>query len=1791
MTSRPFTCTALAALISVSLLLNARADITTGLVGYWSLTDGPGSATVADTTTNGNVGTLKNYSDATYNNMWTTSSDPTNGWPYALIVTNTGVGFGTNTYVNIPDSTSMNAPTVAKQWTLAAWVMPSVAGASQVNNAGIVCKGNSGAEAYGMYLSSGKVTSVLRNAANNGNEILSGTTVLAAGTWYHVATTVLEPKGSADAEVIVYVNGVRESPANANTYTTTFSSSQPVTIGGRMNGSGVVNLPFQGIIDEVRIYSRALTATDILQMYQNKAFNIVNSGVGYWNGRAGSGGNATLDATSLNFSTNLYSAAFVNANSLADLFSMETATSIPLSCVFADGYFSNKSTIPVTTSNLTIAAGGVAAGTVTFLNSALTYTVSSSDSIGLKDGANPTSVVQAGPGTTVLTGNNTFSGGVTINAGGTIQMGNGGTISGHELGTASTVTDNGSLVFNGNNSLSFGSTITGAGSLTQKGSGPLTLSTASTYSGGSAIINSTVTAGSLNDGGSSLGTGPVTLNHATLLYTGAGDTTARQFNGTAGTTNTIDVPNGVTLELSGRVTSGAAWVINKVNTGTLTLSGSGDNSFLGMNVNAGTVILNKSGGHAIGNPLNVASGATVQLSGAGYNAEIYNNSAVPVTISSGGVFDTASQSDAFYSLSLSGTGIGGSGALINSAPSTTSTLTVPITLAANATIGGAGSITLPSVVSGTGALTYGGSGILGLQATNTYTGGTVVTSGTLEATVANAIPGNVTLSETGVLQLDNNTAMSSVATLTLPSSPVASSVNLIFSGNQTIGVLMIGSTAQPAGTYGASATNPNGAFTGIGLLTVTGQAYWDPGHADAFPGSGGTGSWDVGTPDWFTGSADAVWPLDALATLAGTAGTVTLAANVNADALSFTTAGYTVTNTDGVSVLTLDNNNPEINVPTGNTTISCTIAESGTSPVTVNGPGTLTLSGANTYAGGTVINGATVIANTIADANCSIGPAGTVTMQGGGALSYTGAGAATTTRNVTANGAATSYLDVPAGSLTLAGQLKAGVGNTGQIFTKTGAGTLTLGGALDNSGLTMAINQGQVIITKASASTVHGLGGGTSTIASGASLQLAGSGNSDLYTGCLLTISSGGFMDLNSQSDIMNTLTLSGAGTGSGALINSTTSATSFLTNGGSGVVLAGATTIGGPGNITLGSTISGGYGLTYAGTGTLTLSASSSYSAGTTVNAGGTVQLGNGSAAGTGTIADNGTLALNVAGGTVTNTITGGSTSIINFIETSGQNSSLNGPMAGFTGTINCPTSPGGNAKAQIQANCNLPSAATITDAAGGTLFLTTGVTNAATVILNGFGNTEVYGAFRLDAAAQSGPVVLQGNTTIGNGNATASVISGVISDGGHGYGITKTATVGPMVLSGTNTYTGPTTNLQATLTIGGSGCLGFTGTTASYGTNIANSGTFNYASSAAQTLSGVVSGTGTLIQSGPGALSLSGTNTYTGGTLITNSSMLAIAGSGSLGSGSYAGAISNYGTFTYNSSSTQALSGVISGTGALIQGGSGALTLSAGNTYTGSTLITNASTLVLGSGGTINTTPSISIATGATLDVSAYSSYSMLSSITLSASGIGTAPGSTASTIKGAASIGATVTLAGPLALTFKPQAFSGDTTHPALYVSQITSGQLVLSGSAITVNNAGTSPLGAGTYSLIQVAASGTISLGTPTVTVTGNGLAPGATASISVSGGSVNLVVTGGASVPGMNSITLADGSLIFSGTNGPNNGTYYVLGSSNVALPRSQWTSIATNTFGPTGTFSVTNGIGVGPWRYFILQVH
>ena len=189
----------------------------------------------------------------------------------------------------------------------------------------------------------------------------------------------------------------------------------------------------------------------------------------------------------------------------------------------------------------------------------------------------------------------------------------------------------------------------------------------------------------------------------------------------------------------------------------------------------------------------------------------------------------------------------------------------------------------------------------------------------------------------------------------------------------------------------------------------------------------------------------------------------------------------------------------------------------------------------------------------------------------------------------------------------------------------------------------------------------------------------------------------------------------------------------------------------------------------------------------------------------------------------------------------------------------------------------------------------------------------------------------------------------------------------------------------------------------------------------------------------------------------------------------------------------------------------GPGTVLLSQSATYVGKWSV-DAGTLQLGNTLALGTGPNVNIGAGATLDatpITVSSGTYTLGTAALSASGTGTTAG-TAATLKADATGSIDLASTTPaISLTITPTGFTGDTTHPALYVA---SGTLSLSGNAFSIVNAGASPLGNGTYKLIQQATGNiTAGGGYSVVGVTGNGVAAGSVASVVVNNGEVDLVV--------------------------------------------------------------------------------
>jgi len=125
-------------------------------------------------------------------------------------------------------------------------------------------------------------------------------------------------------------------------------------------------------------------------------------------------------------------------------------------------------------------------------------------------------------------------------------------------------------------------------------------------------------------------------------------------------------------------------------------------------------------------------------------------------------------------------------------------------------------------------------------------------------------------------------------------------------------------------------------------------------------------------------------------------------------------------------------------------------------------------------------------------------------------------------------------------------------------------------------------------------------------------------------------------------------------------------------------------------------------------------------------------------------------------------------------------------------------------------------------------------------------------------------------------------------------------------------------------------------------------------------------------------------------------------------------------------------------------------------------------------------------------------------------------------------------------------------------------VVAGDFTLGG---LLNITDTGGFGVGTYTLFTYG--GALTMGSLTIASAPAGFV--CTVSTSTAG-QVNLVVTR----PQFNAINVGGGGLAMSGSGGPAGGTYYVLGSTNIAWPLNLWPRIATNLFDAGGNFSYTN---------------
>ena len=369
----------------------------------------------------------------------------------------------------------------------------------------------------------------------------------------------------------------------------------------------------------------------------------------------------------------------------------------------------------------------------------------------------------------------------------------------------------------------------------------------------------------------------------------------------------------------------------------------------------------------------------------------------------------------------------------------------------------------------------------------------------------------------------------------------------------------------------------------------------------------------------------------------------------------------------------------------------------------------------------------------------------------------------------------------------------------------------------------------------------------------------------------------------------------------------------------------------------TINSVLTGVNGLTTTGTGTLTLTATNTFTGGTTVDAG--------------------TLALNPPSG---NTLGDG---IIKGDLTINSGATVNLYNIWDLGYIQgqCVTSIEINNGTLDMGDGGSPNTITMS---GGTIDATFGG--------NGFrwyhGNNSqcltptLYTLASGTTSLISCPIQLRLNAT--SGTLTFNVAQGTTPSGidllvsaaisqNEGGNVVKTG-AGLMCFSANNTYTGATYVNAGTLQIGNGGSgEGL----ASPSIAMSNNATLAFNHSDTLSYAGAISGSGQFVKLGTGTLILSGSNTYTGPTTISAGTLQ--IGNGT--SGEYLAsptvAVSNNATLAFNDSDSLAYTGVISGSGGLTKQGTGTLTLTATNTYTGGTTV-NGGTLTLNPGGNYSNT-----------------------------------------------------------------------------------------------------------------------------------------------------------------------------------------------------------------------------------------
>jgi autotransporter-associated beta strand protein len=264
------------------------------------------------------------------------------------------------------------------------------------------------------------------------------------------------------------------------------------------------------------------------------------------------------------------------------------------------------------------------------------------------------------------------------------------------------------------------------------------------------------------------------------------------------------------------------------------------------------------------------------------------------------------------------------------------------------------------------------------------------------------------------------------------------------------------------------------------------------------------------------------------------------------------------------------------------------------------------------------------------------------------------------------------------------------------------------------------------------------------------------------------------------------------------------------------------------------------------------------------------------------------------------------------------------------------------------------------------------------------------------------------------------------------------------------------------------------------------------------------------------------------------------------------------------------------------IIMSGLRTLTLSGSNTYSGGTLV-NSGVLALTNAATISSSTNIVIAVPASVNVSGRVDGALTLAAGQTLQGVGLVIGNLTNGAGAMVSPGigtmGTLVVSGSTTLlgTTRMELNRATATNDVLQV-----GGTLNYGGTLALANPGGALIAGDSFKMFNAAFyAGAFAMITPATP--GPGLIWD-TSQLAVNG-TLKVAV---APAPFFTTMTLAGTNAVFSGTNGPRDGIYWVRASTNIALPVNAWPVIGTNSFDSNGGFGVTNPIDPAANQLFYL---